>query len=233
MFDFKEVLDSRDIQNVLSKISLRDFFKVLNEYVAIGLEVGKIYKVNEMHNIIQNNLKCGLLTLFVENNNFDYSKIEDMFNVRLWNIDLCVKYKDISVYETIGDYQSIQFRKRKNATIVNNNVKVEKLPSFEMKAYKDNLGMDVSLLDYIRFIIEDVKNNMIEKYEKENESFRNSILDNEERIKELKKINFGMETITKTEWEKIHKDFKSVINGQKYIMRLTESGTCLIPILVK
>ena len=35
------------------------------------------------------------------------NKIEDMFNVRLWNIDLCVKYKDISVYETIGDYQSI------------------------------------------------------------------------------------------------------------------------------
>ncbi len=40
--------------------------------------------------------------------------------------------------------------------------------------------------------------------------------------------------ITGAEWKKTHRDFKSVIDGQRYVLRLTERGTALVPVeLVK
>jgi hypothetical protein len=43
-----------------------------------------------------------------------------------------------------------------------------------------------------------------------------------------------METIAKAEWTKTHKDYRSVINGQRYIMRFEGGkGTCLVPVKVE
>lgn len=40
--------------------------------------------------------------------------------------------------------------------------------------------------------------------------------------------------ITKAEWQKTHRDFKSVIDGQRYVLRMTPRGTALVPVdLVK
>ena len=39
--------------------------------------------------------------------------------------------------------------------------------------------------------------------------------------------------ITKKEWNKTHKDYKSVINGVHYIMKLTDKGTALVPVIVE
>ena len=39
-----------------------------------------------------------------------------------------------------------------------------------------------------------------------------------------------METITKSEWRKLHKDYKDIINGQRYILKLEKGGTCLVPV---
>lgn len=36
--------------------------------------------------------------------------------------------------------------------------------------------------------------------------------------------------MTKDEWRKTHKDFKTVIDGQRYVMRMTRHGTCLVPV---
>ena len=42
-----------------------------------------------------------------------------------------------------------------------------------------------------------------------------------------------MDTITAEEWRKKHKDFKSIINGQRYMLKYIEgSGTCLVPVEV-
>ncbi len=41
------------------------------------------------------------------------------------------------------------------------------------------------------------------------------------------------ETISKEEWKKLHKDYKSVIDGIHYILKGTRNGTCLVPVIVK
>jgi len=42
-----------------------------------------------------------------------------------------------------------------------------------------------------------------------------------------------MITITKKEWQDKPKDYKSVINGQRYVMMMTDKGTALVPVYVK
>ena len=42
-----------------------------------------------------------------------------------------------------------------------------------------------------------------------------------------------MEIINKEEYKKIHKDYKTIIDGQHYILKLTENGTCLVPVILK
>ena len=34
------------------------------------------------------------------------------------------------------------------------------------------------------------------------------------------------------EWRKTHRDFKSQINGQKYVLRATAAGTALVPVAI-
>jgi len=42
-----------------------------------------------------------------------------------------------------------------------------------------------------------------------------------------------MKQITAEEWRNKHKDFKSIIDGQRHILTLVEGvGTCLIPVEV-
>ena len=39
-------------------------------------------------------------------------------------------------------------------------------------------------------------------------------------------------SITKKEWNKTHKDFKSIIDGIHYVMKLTDKGTALVPVKI-
>lgn len=41
-----------------------------------------------------------------------------------------------------------------------------------------------------------------------------------------------METITKSEWKALHRDYKEIINGQRYILKLVNGGTCLVPVKI-
>ncbi len=41
-----------------------------------------------------------------------------------------------------------------------------------------------------------------------------------------------METITKSEWKALHRDYKEIINGQRYILKLVNGATCLVPVKV-
>lgn len=41
-----------------------------------------------------------------------------------------------------------------------------------------------------------------------------------------------MEQITKSEWKKLHRDYKTIIDGQRYILKLINGGTCLVPVQV-
>ena len=41
-----------------------------------------------------------------------------------------------------------------------------------------------------------------------------------------------METITKSEWKALHRDYKEIINGQRYILKLVNGRTCLVPVKI-
>lgn len=41
-----------------------------------------------------------------------------------------------------------------------------------------------------------------------------------------------MEKITKSQWKKLHKDYKTIIDGQRYILKLVNGATCLVPVKV-
>lgn len=41
------------------------------------------------------------------------------------------------------------------------------------------------------------------------------------------------EIISKEKYKKLHKDYKTIINGQHYILKGTENGTCLVPVIIK
>lgn len=41
-----------------------------------------------------------------------------------------------------------------------------------------------------------------------------------------------MKTITKQQWDKINKEYKSIIENQKYILKLTDKGTALVQVKI-
>ena len=41
-----------------------------------------------------------------------------------------------------------------------------------------------------------------------------------------------MEIITRKQWKDLHKDYKDIINGQRYILKLENGGTCLVPVKI-
>lgn len=41
-----------------------------------------------------------------------------------------------------------------------------------------------------------------------------------------------METITKSKWKALHRDYKAIIDGQRYILKLVNGDTCLVPVNV-
>lgn len=40
------------------------------------------------------------------------------------------------------------------------------------------------------------------------------------------------ERMTAEEWRKTHKDFKTTRNDQHYVLRWTDKGTCLVPVVI-
>ena len=46
---------------------------------------------------------------------------------------------------------------------------------------------------------------------------------------EMKKEHY----ITKENWDALHPDYKSVINGTYYVLMMTEKGTSLVPVKIE
>ncbi len=40
------------------------------------------------------------------------------------------------------------------------------------------------------------------------------------------------ERMTAEEWRKTHRDFKTIRNGQRYVLRWTDKGTGLVPVTI-
>jgi hypothetical protein len=51
-------------------------------------------------------------------------------------------------------------------------------------------------------------------------------------MKENSKPEAVVVQMSADEWRKTHRDFKSQINGQKYVLRATAAGTALVPVAI-
>lgn len=41
-----------------------------------------------------------------------------------------------------------------------------------------------------------------------------------------------VERMTAEEWKRTHRDFKTIRNGQRYVLRWTDHGTGLVPVIL-
>lgn len=44
--------------------------------------------------------------------------------------------------------------------------------------------------------------------------------------------HFNAERMTSEQWKRTHRDFKTTINGQRYVLRWTTQGTGLVPVVI-
>lgn len=61
------------------------------------------------------------------------------------------------------------------------------------------------------------------------------IRDADKYLKPIKESKSNMKTVSKEEWNKAHKDYKTIIKGQKYMMEYDDSrdATILVPVVVE
>jgi hypothetical protein len=48
----------------------------------------------------------------------------------------------------------------------------------------------------------------------------------------VESVNEKMDTMTKAQWNKTHKDYKSIRNGVHYVLKMTDSGTASVPVKI-
>lgn len=162
------------------------------------------------------------------------------------------------IIEKIGKHRTFYKFKEKNKlgetltveiseTFVDNNLKSDTLPKlwkkhgFTNTLYDSYLNVDCYVIDKegtcwekynpTRKLSEDKKRKII--------NFNYLLEVSEENKQYLLDLIYKMfiananEIIGKEEYKKLHKDYKSIMDGKHYILKLTENGTCLVPAIVK
>ena len=187
--------NKEDIIKLLNKdITMGELKEYCNKYISEGLEIGKKYsfigidkKYQDIHYIIVNNIKRGLLEL-CNKYNFDIKILDEIFIQYVWNLSLIFEYKSISIYEIVGRY-NFKRKIRKNANISNNTFILEELPYFEF--CNENIE-NLTIKDFIIEQINIKKSKLINKYIEEIQEYKNYIAKNEDSIRELKNIDLDI-----------------------------------------
>lgn len=187
--------NKEDIIKFLNKdITMGELKEYCNKYISEGLEIGKKYsfigidkKYQDIHYIIVNNIKKGLLEL-CNKYNFDIKILDEIFIQYVWNLSLIFEYKSISIYEIVGRY-NFKRKIRKNASVSNATFILEELPYFEF--CNENID-DLSIKDFIIGQINNKRNKLIDNCIKKIQEYKNIIIENENEIKKLKNINLNI-----------------------------------------
>lgn len=199
MNNIKEFFIEKNIDEVLKKIKVSEFIDYVNKYIGENLVVGNKYNFNgvdNIHYIIKENIEKGLHELY-NKYGIDYAIMFDFLKISTWQINLCVDYKEVSVWEFIGRY-NFEHKQRKNASSVNSEFTLQSVPKFEIydlhkKIINDYVMYDMESLNLYELyigLLEGQRASVIANYQAEILSCKRKIADNKKMIESLEDIVF-------------------------------------------
>ena len=188
-------------------------------------------KINDQDIFNQSNV----VSIVMTNNPFDKEEVEESVGKKRCTVKEIKKWM-----KTLEEnrYKKVYNSDARRVSWMVNHVgeSVENMPkSMRKKWSKAAYGRERYLAkEFLKSKLSNLKEQLAEQ--KLRESIRNIVsgLINEQTITEkVMKIKY-YKTISKEEWNKTHKNYKSVIDGVKYLMVLDpKRGTILAPVIVK
>lgn len=192
--DVRDLLGKENILNGFKKTTLEELENACNKFITDNLEIGNIYTINEIHKIIRKNIENGIVNLLWEKE-IDYSIVREFLRVGTWEMQFVFNYEEISVWENVGMY-FVKWVQRKNASISNDKVKLTENPYFEIGIRRNfeitKVDKSMSLYDFIIWLLEDKRKQLINKYNEEIEDYTRNIDELNSQIVKMKilEINF-------------------------------------------
>lgn len=192
--DIKELLGKENILTGFKRITLEELENACNKFITDDLEIGKIYTINEIHKIIRKNIENGIVNLLWEKE-LDYSIVREFLRIGTWEMQFIFNYEEISVWENVGRY-FVKWVQRKNASISNDNIKLTENPYFEIGIRRNfdiiEVDKSMSLYDFIIWLLEDKRKQLINRYNEEIEDYTRNIDELNSKIIKMKilEINF-------------------------------------------
>lgn len=192
--DVRDLLGKENILNGFKKTTLEELENACNKFITDNLEIGNIYTINEIHKIIRKNIENGIVNLLWEKE-IDYSIVREFLRVGTWEMQFVFNYEEISVWENVGMY-FVKWVQRKNASISNDKIKLTENPYFEIGIRRNfeitRVDKSMSLYDFIIWLLEDKRKQLINKYNEEIEDYTRNIDELNSQIVKMKilEINF-------------------------------------------
>lgn len=192
--DVRDLLGKENILNGFKKTTLEELENACNKFITDNLEIGNIYTINEIHKIIRKNIENGIVNLLWEKE-IDYSIVREFLRVGTWEMQFVFNYEEISVWENVGMY-FVKWVQRKNASISNDKIKLTENPYFEIGIRRNfeitKVDKSMSLYDFIIWLLEDKRKQLINKYNEEIEDYTRNIDELNSQIIKMKilEINF-------------------------------------------
>lgn len=186
--DVRDLLGKENILNGFKKTTLEELENACNKFITDNLEIGNIYTINEIHKIIRKNIENGIVNLLWEKE-IDYSIVREFLRVGTWEMQFIFNYEEISVWENVGMY-FVKWVQRKNASISNDKIKLTENPYFEIGIRRNfeitRVDKSMSLYDFIIWLLEDKRKQLINKYNEEIEDYTRNIDDLNNQIVKIK-----------------------------------------------
>lgn len=180
--DIRKILENENIKNGFKNITVKDLINALNTYVGQNLYVGDIYLVNDIHNTVRQNIENGFIEL-LSKNGIDYSVLREILYIGIWQVCINFDYEDKYIMAEIGRYNIDWTDVRKNASAFNKKRKLVSEPTFDFKF--DNVDTNISLYDFIIFLLEDDRDRILKHYKEEIESHKRNIEDLSKQVEIL------------------------------------------------
>lgn len=186
--DVRDLLGKENILNGFKKTTLEELENACNKFITDDLEIGKIYTINEIHKIIRKNIENGIVNLLWEKE-LDYSIVRELLRIGTWEMQFIFNYEEISVWENVGRY-FVKWVQRKNASISNDKIKLTENPYFEIGIRRNfevaKVDKNMTLYEFIIWLIEDKRKQLIDRYNTEIEEYTRKIDDLNNQILKIK-----------------------------------------------
>ena len=180
--NIRKILENENIKNGFKTITVKDLINAFNTYIGQNLYVGDTYFVNDIHNTVRQNIENGFIEL-LSKNGIDYSALREILYIGIWKVCINFDYENKYIIADIGRYNINWTDVRKNASAFNNKRKLVNEPTFDFKF--DNVDTNISLYDFIIFLLEDDRDRLLKHYKEEIESYKRNIEDLSKRVEVL------------------------------------------------